>query len=93
MTPEWFGALTRESPIMLAPLATLVFLVTLWLLVMIAAEMLGESGAKIAAALRGRSPLAFAPRIRPVAGRVSQRSRHRALRAQPQWRANRRAAA
>ena len=78
---------------MLAPLATLAFLVTLWLLAVIVLEMLGESGAKVLAALRGHSPLATAPTIRPVAGRVSQRSRQRALRAQPQFRAGRRAAA
>ena len=78
---------------MLAPLATLAFLATLWLLAVIIAEMLGEAGAKVAAALKGRSLLATAPPIRPVAGRLSQRSRLRALRAQPQLRANLRAAA
>ncbi len=78
---------------MLAPLATLAFLATLWLLVVIMAELLGESGAKVAAALKGRSPLAVTPPIRPVAGRISQRSRQRALRAQPQLRADLRAAA
>ena len=88
MTPDRFGAETGKVPIMLAPLATLTVLATLWLLAMIAAEMLGESGAKIAAVLKGRSPLATAPRVRPIAGRVSQRSRQqRALHAQPQLRA------
>ena len=72
---------------MLAPLATLAFLAALWLLAVTLAEMLGESGAKIAAALSGRSPLATAPKIRPIAGRVSQRSRQRTLRAQPRLRA------
>ena len=72
---------------MLAPLATLAFLAALWLVAVTIAEMLGEGGARIAAALNGRSPLATAPRIRPVAGRVSQRSRPRTLRAQPRLRA------
>ncbi len=73
---------------MLAPFATLAFLATLWLAGIVVAEMLGQSGGKIAAALKGRSALATAPSIRPVAVRVSQRSRvARTLRAQPQLRA------
>ena len=73
---------------MLAPLATLAFLATIWLVVTIGAEMLGTSGRKVVMALRGRSMLATAPSIRPVAVRVSQRARpQRALRAQPQYRA------
>ena len=40
---------------MTAALGTLVFLVTLWLLVVMGATILEESGAKIAAALMGRS--------------------------------------
>ena len=38
---------------MLAPLGTLPFVVTLWLLVVLGARILEESGAKIAAALKG----------------------------------------
>ena len=72
---------------MLAPIATLAVLTILWLLAMIVAEVLGVSGSKIAAALKGRSSLATAPAIAPVALRVSQRSRQRALRAQPRLRA------
>jgi hypothetical protein len=73
---------------MLAPLATLAFLATIWLIATVVAEMLGSSGRKIAMALRGRSMLATTPSIRPVAVRVSQRARvQRALRAQPQYRA------
>ena len=73
---------------MLAPLATLAFLATVWLLAILVAEMLGGSGGKIALALKGRSPLATAPSIRPVAVRVSPRARpQRTLRAQPQYRA------
>jgi hypothetical protein len=73
---------------MLAPLATLVFLATIWLVAAVIIEMLGTSGDKIASALKGRSRLATALSIRPVALRVSQRARRqRALRAQPQYRA------
>ncbi len=72
---------------MLAPLATLAFLAALWLVAVMVAEMFGESGSKVAAALSGRSPLATAPRIRPIAGRVSLRSRPRTLRAQARLRA------
>lgn len=72
---------------MLAPLATLAFLATLWLVAVVVAGMLAENG-KIVAALNGLSPLASAPRIRPTPVRVSQRFRaQRALRAQPRWRA------
>jgi hypothetical protein len=38
---------------MFAPIATLVFLSTLWLLVVLGATLLEESGARIAAALKG----------------------------------------
>lgn len=38
---------------MMAPLGTLVFLATLWLLVVVGARVLEESGARIAAALKG----------------------------------------
>ena len=70
---------------MLAPLATLAFLAALWLVVMATVEMLSQSGGKIAAALKGRSALATAPVLRPVAVRVSPRAHpQRALRAQPQ---------
>lgn len=73
---------------MLAPLATLAFLATIWLIVTMGAEVLGTSSRKIVMALKGRSPLATAPSIRPVAVRVSLRSQApRALRAQPQYRA------
>ncbi len=41
------------SGTMLAPLTTLVFLSVLWLLGTLGAAVLSESGAKIAAALRG----------------------------------------
>ncbi len=52
---------------MIAALATLAFLATLWLLVVVGAAILEESGARIAAALKGqfgirtRQPAAYAP--------------------------------
>jgi hypothetical protein len=39
-----------------AALGTLPFLATLWLLVVLGAKVLEESGAKIAAALKGKAP-------------------------------------
>ena len=73
---------------MLAPLATLAFLGTIWLVVTIGAEMLGSSGRKIVMALKGRSLLASEPAVRPVAVRVSPRARpQRMVRAQPRLRA------
>ena len=73
---------------MLAPVASLAFLFTLWLVVVVVAQMLGHNGAKLLAALHGRSVLAAEPSIRPVAVRVSQRARPQpALRAQAQLRA------
>ncbi len=74
--------------IMLTPLATLAFLAVLWLVNIVAADMLDQGIGKIVAALRGRSMLASVPGIRPVAVRVTQRSRpQRALHAQPRLRA------
>ena len=56
---------------MIAALGTLVFLATLWLLVVLGAAVLEESGAKIAAALKGVQPQ------RQVSVRVRVRSRPR----------------
>ena len=57
---------------MIAALGTLVFLTTLWLLVVVGAAVLEESGAKIAAALKGK------PAMVPVTSvRVRVRSRLR----------------
>ena len=70
---------------MTAALGTLVFLVTLWLLVVVGAAVLEESGANIAAALKGRpaqSPTVFAP----VRVRVRLRQRQ-PLRVSAEWRA------
>ena len=69
---------------MIAPLGTLAFLATLWLLVVLGASVLEESGAKIAAALKGKPPhpRSFAP--------VRMRARYRLeqpIRARARWRA------
>ena len=69
---------------MIAALGTLAFLATLWLLVVVGAAVLEESGAKIAAALKGK------PAYREIAVPVRVRARVRAqrpMRARPRWRA------
>ena len=54
---------------MIAALGTLAFLATLWLLVVVGAAVLEESGAKIAAALRGKlDPVAALRRSSPRSG-------------------------
>ena len=65
---------------MIAALGTLPFLATLWLLVVVGAAVLEESGAKIAAALKGESM------HQPAAGRLTVRMRARS-RSQPVRRA------
>jgi hypothetical protein len=70
---------------MMAALGTLTFLATLWLLVVIGAMVLDESGAKIAAALKGK-------RESPSVGVVRLRVRTHVpaqpvIRAQAEWRA------
>ena len=69
---------------MMTALGTLPFLATLWLLVVLGARVLEESGAKIAAALKGqqlRQPLeGRSLRIRVRYGRQP-------MRAAPRWRA------
>ena len=70
---------------MTAALGTLAFLTTLWLLVVVGAAVLEESGAKIAAALKGRS---MEPKIAVVAPRIRVRTRtQQPMRAEPHWRA------
>ena len=75
---------------MLAPFATLAFLVTLWLLAKLALDWIAEDGARIAAALAGRSMLARPPQsVRPVSVRFQPRagSVRRPVRVAPEWRA------
>jgi len=65
------GRGTKED-MMLAVFATLTFLITLWLCATVIAATLEQSGSKILAAIKGRSPLA-SPAIAPIKLRVSQR--------------------
>ena len=69
---------------MIAPLGTLAFLATLWLLVVVGASVLEVSGARIAAALKGE------PAYRQVAVRARVRIRpqlQQPMRARPRRRA------
>ena len=85
--PSGFSAQPEEPP-MLAAVATLVFLTTLWLVAFAGILMVGENRSKILAALRGQSLLAATPVAPRIALRVSQRARVQApLRARPEWRA------
>ena len=73
---------------MTAPLATLAFLVTLWLVTLVVADLLNRGLGKIIAALKGQSVLASEPSVRPIVVRISRRPRPQpAVRAQPQLRA------
>ena len=58
---------------MIAALGTLAFLTTLWLLVVVGAAVLEESGAKIAATLKGQARSSSSIHFAPV--RVRTRSR------------------
>jgi hypothetical protein len=69
---------------MIAALGTLAFLATLWLLVVVGAAVLEESGAKIAAALRGK-PIQSSLYVAPV--RLRTRRLQKPLRASARWRA------
>jgi hypothetical protein len=69
---------------MIAPLGTLAFLLILWLLTVVGAAILQESGSKVAAALNGK-PVRPSISLSPV--RVRARLRARPTRAAAQWRA------
>ena len=69
---------------MIAPLATLAFLTTLWLLTVVSAAVLEQSGSKIAAALKGERAR---PSVSLTPIRVRARPRSRPMRAAAQWRA------
>jgi len=69
---------------MIAPLGTLPFLATLWLLVVLGAAILEESGAKIAAALKGEPARPKA--VTPVRMRIRTRTPP-PMRAEQRWRA------
>lgn len=69
---------------MIAAFGTLAFLVTLWLLVVVGAAVLEQSGARIAAALKGKP----AHRQSFVSARVRTRPRlQQPMRASAAWRA------
>jgi hypothetical protein len=71
---------------MIAAFGTLAFLATLWLLVVVGAAVLEESGAKIAAALKGKP--AQQPSIALAHIRVRVRPQQRQpMRATASWRA------
>ena len=68
---------------MIAALGTLAFLATLWLLVVVGAAVLEESGAKIVAALRGQSRMPV-----PAPARLRIRARFNPpMRSRAHWRA------
>ena len=70
---------------MIAALGTLVFLATLWLLVVVGAAVLEESGAKIVAALKG---VQDRPAMASVSVRVRARPRlQQPMRVTASWRA------
>jgi hypothetical protein len=69
---------------MIAAFGTLAFLATLWLLVVVGAAVLEESGAKIVAALKGRP--APQPTLVPVRLRIRPRIQQ-PMRARAAWRA------
>ncbi len=70
---------------MMAALGTLTFLATLWLVVVVGAAVLEESGAKIAAALGGASFASARPRTATLRLRARPRSAM-PLRAMPRLR-------
>jgi hypothetical protein len=72
---------------MLAPFATLAFLVTLWLVAAVGTEILLSSGWRVAAALRGEVPVNAPQMIVRVRSARSVSARTRAMRALPQLRA------
>lgn len=71
---------------MLAPLATLVFLATLWLVAKLIVETIDESGGRVVAALLGR-PHRVETEIPPMRVRVSRARPARSMPAKQQWRA------
>ncbi len=75
---------------MIAPLATLAFLATIWMNAKLALDRADGTGAKMLAALRGQSMLAQPPQtVRPISVRFQPRagSVRRPVHVQPEWRA------
>ena len=72
---------------MIAPFATLIFLIALWLVAKVVVETIDESGGRIFAALFGRSTLTEDRSMTiPVRVRRQRVVAQRATRAQMQWR-------
>jgi hypothetical protein len=80
------SAPNQGTKTMLAPLATLVFLATLWLIVRLVAETLEASGGRIIAALLGRNDRSQ-PALPPIRVRLSAPRPVQPLRSVQQWRA------
>ena len=77
--------ITRDDD-MIAPLATLAFLLVLWLAAVLFAEFVGRSGQRVLGALKGEAPTSCSSAIiRKRAPRVA--IAYRPLRARPQLRA------
>jgi hypothetical protein len=75
---------------MTAPLVSLLFLTSLWLMVKLALDFIAEDGPRIAAALRGRSLITQPTKVtRPISVRFQPRagSVRRPIRVTPEWRA------
>jgi hypothetical protein len=70
---------------MIAALGTLLFLTTLWMLVVVGAAVLEESGARIAAALKGHSRGGIQLGLVPVRARLRTRQQV-PMRARPRLR-------
>ena len=72
---------------MTAVLGTLPFLATLWLLVVLGAAILEESGGKIAAALKGNAAAQPSVRFSSRLPRVRLQPSRRTSPGEPRWRA------
>ena len=72
---------------MTAAFGTLAFLATLWLLVVVGAAVLEESGARIAAALKGQPLHQPRPALAPVRVRTRMNAAQSPMRAEPRQRA------
>ena len=73
---------------MIAALATVLFLATLWFLGTLALATVEQSGGKIVAALNGQSLLATAPVVQPISWKVRSRAQAtRPMRVRPILRA------
>lgn len=73
---------------MTAALSTIAVFALLWFVSALILQMLEESGSKMLAAVKGRSPLALAPTVRSISWKVNARSRAmRPMRARPTLRA------